>query len=269
MRPHADTDEDRTASGRRRRFRTLVQARLASLVDILVPPLCLACHTPMAGHDTLCPECWRQIDFIRPPLCHRLGLPLAYDAGAGTLSALAIAEPPVYGRARAVARYDGVMRHLIHDLKFRDRTDALNLFGRWLTEAGRELIEDADVLVPVPLHRLKLVRRRFNQAAMLAREVSRLTHRPTAPLALVRIRATASQLGLTRDQRLSNVKGAFAVPARHAAEIAGRRVLLVDDVVTTGSTVSAATAALLAAGARSVDVLALAMVTDTTATLLA
>ena len=265
LREHDDADADRNPSSIRARLRSLVKSRLTSLIDIVVPPLCLACHMPMAGHDTLCPECWRQIDFIRPPLCHRLGLPLAYDAGSETLSALAIAEPPVYGRARAVARYDGVMRHLIHDLKFRDRPDALKLFGRWLAGAGRELIEAADVLVPVPLHRMKLVRRRFNQAAMLAHEVSKLTGRPTAPLALIRTRATTSQLGLSRDQRQSNVKGAFAVPARHAAEIAGRRVLLVDDVITTGATVSAAAKALKAKGAARVDVLALALVCDASA----
>lgn len=264
-----DPDEATAATVQRRPWHTRIRSALAPLLDIVVPPLCLSCHSPMASHDTLCPDCWRAIDFIRPPLCHRLGLPLGYDSGAGTLSARAIAEPPVYGRARAVARYDGVMRHLIHDLKFRDRPDARKLFGRWLTETGRELLGEAQVLVPTPLHRLKLVRRRFNQAALLAHEVSHLTGVPTAPLALVRSRNTSRQLGLTREQRHSNVKGAFAVPTGQRAVIAGRRVVLVDDVVTTGATISACARALLDSGAASVDVLALAMVTDTTATLLA
>ncbi|MBL8567353.1 MAG: ComF family protein [Hyphomicrobiaceae bacterium] len=244
----------------------LVKRVVSPFLDTIVPPLCLACHAPLASHDALCSGCWSDIDFIRPPLCDRLGLPLSYDSGAGTLSALAVAEPPVYGRARAVARHTGAMRQLIHDLKFRDRQDARRLFGRWLAEAGRELIAEADVLVPVPVHRMKLLRRRFNQAALLADELARLTGRPSAPLALERRRKTATQLGLTREQRRTNVSRAFAVPDRRDPLVRGRRVLLVDDVITTGATISAATAALLDAGAANVDVLALALVTDTTGT---
>lgn len=242
---------------------------LAPLLDIIMPPLCLACRIPLESHDSLCPTCWSGIDFIRPPLCDRLGLPLAYDAGAGSLSALAIAAPPVYGRARAAARFSGVMRDLVHDLKFRDRHDARKLFGRWMAAAGREILADADLLVAVPLHRRKLLSRRFNQAALLSLEVTRLTGIPSAPLALTRTRATESQVGLTHDQRQANVRRAFAVPPAHAREIAGKRIVLVDDVITTGATVSAAAEALLAAGATNVDVLALALVTDTTGTLLA
>lgn len=249
------------------RFRGLAAAGLSRLADIVTPTLCLACHEPLATHDAICPACWTRIDFIRPPLCDRLGIPLPYDAGAATQSAQAIANPPVYGRARAVARYDGVMRDLVHDLKFHDRHDAVRLFGRWLAEAGGELIAGADVLVPVPLHRFKLLRRRFNQAAVLSAELSRRTGKPSAALALVRTRKTAPQIGLTAIQREQNVRGAFAVPERHRASIEGRRVLLVDDVITTGATISAATRALLGAGAAGVDVLALALVTDTTGTL--
>lgn len=248
-------------------IKMLVGRSFTHILDIVTPPLCLHCHKPMATHDALCAACWSKIDFIRQPHCDRLGIPLPYDAGAGTVSAKAMAEPPVYRRARAVARFDGVMRELIHDLKFRDRHDARNLFGRWLAEAGRDLIDEADVLVPVPLHRWKLLRRRFNQAAILSAELARLTGRPSAPLALQRTRSTHRQIGLTLTQRRQNVKGAFAVPQRHLPEIAGRRVLLIDDVITTGATVSAATIALQAAGAATVDVLALALVTDTASAL--
>lgn len=250
-----------------RRWQTLAARSLAHLVDIVTPPVCLKCHEPLATQDTLCPACWTAIDFIRPPLCDRLGIPLPYDSGTGTLSAQAIADPPVYARARAVARYEGVMRALIHDLKFHDRHDARKLFGRWMAEAGAALIADADVIVPVPLHRLKLLRRRFNQAAILSAELSRLTKKPNAPLALTRSRKTVPQIGLTATQRRLNVKGAFTVPPRKRAIVEGRHVLLVDDVVTTGATIDAATRALLDAGAAGVDVLVLALVTDTAGTL--
>lgn len=263
-----ETAYDRPTRRIFRAFGLAARSVAAAVTDIVTPPICLACHSPLAAHQSLCAPCWRRIDFIRAPLCDRLGLPLPYDAGTGAISAQAAADPPPYGRARAVARYDGVMRALIHDLKFHDRHDAVGLFGRWLAEAGAELLADADVLVPVPLHPLKLLRRRFNQSAVLALEVARRKTLIAAPLALERRRHTRSQLGLSRPQRVSNVHGAFVVPAARRNEIAGRRVVLVDDVITTGATISAATAALQAAGAARVDVLALAIVTDTADTLL-
>ncbi len=118
-----------------------------------MPPVCLACREPLAGHDALCPVCWSGVDFIRPPLCDRLGLPMPFDAGGVMVSAAAVADPPPYGRARAVAAYSGQMRELVHALKFNDRHDVRRLFGRWLVEAGKELLADADVVVPVPLSR--------------------------------------------------------------------------------------------------------------------
>jgi ComF family protein len=234
-------------------------------LDVVFPPLCLGCQTRLADHNALCPECWRQIDFIRPPLCDRLGLPLPYDIGGTMISAAAAAHPPPFARARAVARYDGLMRKLIHDFKFNDTHDARHLFGRWLCQAAPELISSADCLVPVPLARFRLLTRRYNQAQLLAAELSRQTGKPCLPLALLRTRSTARQVGLTRRERERNVSGAFAVSPEWVDKITGKSVLLIDDVMTTGATVSAATKALKKAGAARVDVLALALVTDTVA----
>jgi predicted amidophosphoribosyltransferase len=150
----------------------LLRRGLEAASDIVLPPSCLACRAPLATHDTLCPACWRGIEFIRPPLCDRLGLPMPFDVGGPMVSAAAVAAPPPYDRARAVACHTGVMRDLIHGLKFHDRHDARRLFGRWLTEAGADLICDAEVVVPVPLGRWRLFRRRFNQSAILAREIA-------------------------------------------------------------------------------------------------
>jgi ComF family protein len=233
-----------------------------ALADLAMPPLCLACHAPLADHDSLCSTCWRAITFLRPPLCDRLGIPLPYDIGGTAVSAAAIADPPVYDRARAVAAYDGTMRLLIHDLKFRDRHDARRLLGRWLTEAGGALLADADLLVPVPLYRFRLLARRFNQSAILAGEVARRSGVAMTPDGLVRVRRTASQVGLSREEREANVRGAFVVAPVAAARIPGRRVVVVDDVITTGATVSACARVLKRAGAARVDVLALALVTD-------
>ncbi len=237
-------------------------AALHRLADIVVPPLCLACRAPLADHDSLCADCWRQVDFIRPPLCERLGIPLPFDAGPGAISAAAAADPPAYDRARAVARYEGAMRQLVHGFKYHDRQDARHLLGRWLQGAGTELLSDADLLLPVPLYRLRLLSRRFNQSAELARELSRLTGVPCDPFVLQRTRRTPRQVGLTREQRRLNVRGAFKVAADRVGMVDGANVVLVEDVITTGATVEACARALRRAGAARVDVLALAMVTN-------
>ena len=249
-------------SSARKAARNWLAAAGRACADVIVPAVCLDCQTPVAAHDTLCPDCWQRIDFIRPPLCDRLGIPMPFDAGDRMISAAAAADPPDYDRARAVARYDGAMRDLVVALKFHDQHQGRRLFGRWLSDAGRELLADADVVVPVPLSRLRLIWRRFNQSALLAQEVARLNRLPYRPLALVRTRRTRPQPGLSRRERETNVRGAFEVSPKHATDIAGRAVLLIDDVVTTGATVGACARSLKGAGARRVDVLALALVTD-------
>ena len=233
-----------------------------SVLDLFLPPVCLGCDQRLTEHDALCPACWRKIDFIRAPLCDRLGIPLAYDTGGVMLSAAAFADPPDYNRARAVARFDGLMRDLIHALKFSDTHDARRLFGRWLANAGEDLLRDADILVPVPLAWSRLLSRRYNQAQILAQSTGEICGLPVVAQALIRRRRTGAQVGLTRLARRRNVSGAFVVPPAALSAIAGKAVVLIDDVITTGATASAAARALRRAGARSVDVLVLAIVTE-------
>ena len=232
------------------------------LADFVLPPLCLVCRSSVMGHAGLCSGCWSRIDFIEPPRCDRLGIPLPFPSDETVISAAALADPPVYDRARAVARYDGVMRELIHALKYGDRHEGVALFSRWMLHAGADVLEDADILIPVPLARLRLWSRRFNQSALLARAVARSINLIDDPAALVRTRATASQVGLSAEQRKKNVAGAFRVPDQRRANIEDRNVLLLDDVITTGATANACARALKRAGAARVDVLALARVVD-------
>jgi len=253
--------DDRPDRRRRAWWQPVVRAG-RSLGHLLVPATCLACRRPLGSYDALCATCWRGIAFVRPPLCDRLGLPMPFDTGGTMISAAAAAHPPGYDRARAVAVFSGVMRDLVHGFKYADRHDARQLFGRWLAGAGNELLADADIIVPVPMHRYRLAMRRFNQSAMLAREVARLSGRAFDPHMIARVRPTPPQVGLSRDQRQRNLAGAFAVPEAAAQRAYGRRVLLVDDVITTGTTVEACARVLRAAGALHVDVLALAIVTD-------
>ncbi len=235
---------------------------IKAVADVLIPPLCLGCHEPLGIHHALCAKCWSEIDFIRAPLCDRLGIPMPFDTGGSLISADAAANPPRYDRARVVARFDGPMRNLVHDFKFRDQQNARSLFGRWLAEAGRELVEEADLVVPVPLNRLRLFTRRYNQAALLGQELAQVCGLAYEPLILVRTRRTAPQVGLTRRERQKNVRGAFAVPPKRRKLVEARNILLVDDVITTGATADAAARCLKKAGAARVDVLLLARAVD-------
>ena len=228
--------------------------------DLALPPQCLSCDRPVAAHGSLCPSCWSKLRLIEKPYCARLGIPFAYELGPGALSAEAIADPPPFDRCRAVAAFDDVARTLVHGLKYRDRLELAAWMAGWMVRAGGEIIAEADVIVPVPLHNRRLWWRRYNQSALLARTVAAKSGKPLVTRVLKRIRATAQQVGLTADQRDRNVRGAFKVPAAEKAAVAGRRVLLVDDVYTTGATVKASTRALLRAGAVGVDVLVFARV---------
>jgi ComF family protein len=232
----------------------------ASALDLLLPPQCLKCRLPVDRQGLLCAECWRGVAFIGPPCCAVCGLPFAHDEGPEAICGACVKEPPSFARARAAMVYDAASRALVLGFKHGDRIEAAAPFGRWLARAGAEFLAEADLVVPVPLHRWRLWRRRYNQAALLARALARASALEVVPDLLVRRRATASQHQLSRAQRRLNVRGAFAVDRRRSARLEGARVVLVDDVLTTGATVGACTRALLGAGARSVDVLTLARV---------
>jgi ComF family protein len=200
--------------------------------------------------------------FIERPFCERLGTPFDIDLGqSGLLSPDAIANPPVFSRARSVVRFDdGPARLIVHRLKYYDRLEIARPVGRWMARAGAELLDEADVLAPVPMHRLRLVSRRHNQAAVLAQAISRDTGVPTAMRALERVKPTPPQVGLSRAQRAANMQGAFRASEEGKLAALDRRVVLVDDVMTSGATVNAAARALLRAGAKRVDVLTFARV---------
>ena len=211
--------------------------------------MCVACREPVDG-EGVCAACWAKLSFIAPPYCPRLGIPFVYDPGPELLSMEAIANPPAYARARAAVRYDDVARTLVHALKYQDRTDLAPAMGRWMARAGRELLAEAEVLVPVPLHWRRGWSRRYNQSGALARVIERQSGVKLASEALRRVRPTQQQIGLSRSQRASNVQGAFKVAPDRAADIAGRRVVLIDDVLTTGATTDACARALVARQSR-------------------
>src|SRR5712691_1512715 len=258
----SETELSANHADRRSIFARVAQfgrATMGVVLDTALTPLCASCRAPLGNLGGLCPACWSRVSFIAPPYCERLGIPFAYDPGPGVLSMEAIADPPAYGRARAAARYDDIARTLVHAFKYGDRLDLATTMGQWMARAGREVLGEADALVPVPLHWRRLWTRRFNQSAALATAIAADVHVPVTT-ALKRIRATPQQVGLSKTERAQNVQGAFRVPA--AAEVAGRRLILVDDVLTSGATADTCARALLRAGAAHVDVLVFARVVD-------
>jgi ComF family protein len=229
-------------------------------LDLALPPLCPSCRAPLGDGVGLCDDCWSRLSLIEPPYCARLGIPFTYDPGPGLLSMKAIADPPAYYRARAAERYDDVARALVLSFKDGDRLDLAPMMGRWMARAGRELTANADALLPVPLHWRRLWARRFNQLAALAGAIADICGVPVLHGALKRVRATPQQVGLSKSERTDNVQGTFRVPADAKAHVAGRRLALVDDVLTSGATVDTCARALLRAGAALVDVLVFARV---------
>lgn len=246
---------------------TLATLRTASAsiprlaLEIALPTLCVSCREPVSG-EGVCAECWSKLSFIEKPYCERLGIPFVYDPGPGLLSMEAIAAPPAYSRARAAVRYDDVARSMIHALKYQDRIDLAPTMGRWMARAGSELLQQADALVPVPLHWKRSWSRRYNQSGALARIIGKASDVPVLPDTLQRIRPTEQQFGLSKSERARNVQGAFAVPPAKKSAIHGRKIVLIDDVLTSGATVDACARALLRAKAASVDVLVFARVVD-------
>lgn len=230
------------------------------LLDLLYPPVCLSCDAPVATADTLCPQCFRKLRPITAPLCPVLGLPFEVSLGPGSLSAEAIADPPPFDRARSAVVYNDVARALVGKLKYGDRPELARLCARLMAQAGAELLGDDAVLVPVPLHRTRQFARRYNQSTELARMLGRLTGVPVDPAVVSRRKNTRQQVGLSGDARRRNVAGAFQTSPDITSRLRGRRVIVVDDVITTGSTVKAVTRALRSGGVERVDVLSFARV---------
>ncbi|MBI1214313.1 MAG: ComF family protein [Alphaproteobacteria bacterium] len=234
---------------------------LARTVDFLLPPRCIATGETVAEHGTLSPAFWSELVFIEEPCCETCGIPFPFEATMGALCASCLENAPVFDRARAAVVYNDASRKLVIDFKYGDRLHAVDTLAPWMRRAGAALLAESDLLIPVPLHSRRLWRRRFNQSALLARALGASTGKPALPDGLLRLRHTVQQKGLSRKERKENVKNAFAVNGRHLARIAGRNVLLIDDVFTSGATLNECARTLKKHGAEKVNVLTVARVT--------
>jgi ComF family protein len=236
----------------------------AAAFDLLLPPTCVLCSTPVDKPGLLCGACFGALNTVGEPCCQCCGSPfeLAWHAAEGGFCQRCLDAPPPFERARAALTYDKASRRLILPFKHGDRIEFAAILATLMARAGAILLREADFLVPIPLHRRRLFVRRYNQAALLAQALGRMTGRAALVDALIRLHATHNLDGRSAADRRDEVAGAFAVRARRAGQVEGRRILLIDDVLTSGATTSACAETLLTAGAASVDVLVAARVPD-------
>jgi predicted amidophosphoribosyltransferase len=238
-----------------------ITSGMQSVLRLLLPPTCLVCDRPVTTEAGLCGPCWRDTPFIQGLVCDKCGVPLpGEDAGHPEYcdDCLTMARP--WARGRAAILYKDSARRMVLGLKHGDRIDLVGPAAGWMRRAGAPLLSGNPLVAPVPLHWFRLLRRRYNQSALLGRAVARGAGLDWCPDLLIRPRATPPQDHRDRDARFRNLADSIRAHPRHAARIAGRTILLIDDVMTSGATFAAAAEACHAAGATGVSVLALARV---------
>lgn len=232
------------------------------LIDAILPPRCAFTGNLVDSQGTITPEAWAKLSFISAPYCHNCGSPFEFApmSGADMRCAQCLTDPPEFSMARTAMVYDDSSRGFILGFKHGDQTESVITMVPWLKAAGADFWDAADLIVPVPLHCWRLLRRRYNQAALMGRVMAKNTGKGFCADALLRVRSTPSQGHLKADERKKNVSKAFAVNPKRADRLAGQRIVLIDDVYTTGSTVRECAKVLLKGGAREVFVLTLARV---------
>ena len=241
-------------------LRAQVQRVLEQAVDTVLPQRCVVTGEIVPQQGMVAPHAWAALDFIADPFCERCGFPFEFEVDEGAVCTSCLSDEPPYDMARSVLKYNDSSRDLILGFKHADKLHAVRTFVPWMQRVGAKMLAEADYLMPVPLHRWRLIARRYNQAGLIAEALSQAVGVSCLLDGVVRIRATPSQGYLTAKERYKNVKRAFAVPAQHRGDIQGRSIVLIDDVYTTGATVKECARALLKAGAGRVSVLTLARV---------
>jgi len=242
------------------RLPAMLKNSLKLLADNLWPPFCISCEAPIRDSNGLCSSCWSQMRFLSAPQCFACGVPFPFDVGDHALCVACSGSRPPYQMARSALIYDDISRGMILAFKHGDRTDLVPAIANLMMRPGGPLLAQADIVSPVPLHWTRLLSRRYNQAGLLSIRLAKISQTRSIPDLLVRTKRTGTQGGKSNAGRRRNVQGVFVVNLRNKEVLHGKRVLLIDDVLTTGATVEAAARALLKGGAGAVDVLTIARV---------
>lgn len=231
------------------------------VIDFILPPRCIVSGAEVTHQGMVAPHIWSKLDFITDPFCEKCGFPFEFDTGTGMhLCGSCLQKPPLYDRARAALKYNDASRDMILGFKHGDQMQAVLAFMPWLKAAGQDMLMEADYLIPVPLHRWRLIRRRYNQAAIIAQRLGKETNIPVLVDALVRTRNTQTQGYLKAGERAKNVRRAFMMNPKYEGALTGKRIVLIDDVYTTGATITECTKALRKVKPVGIDVLAIARV---------
>lgn len=233
---------------------------LADGLNLVLPPRCPVTGGIVDMQGMISSDAWRELVFIADPLCAHCGVPLAFETEGNARCVTCLETPPIYHCARAALQYNDISRDLVLGFKHGDKTHIVQSFIPWLKQAGREMLGQADYLIPVPLYPARLIMRRYNQAALIADALSKSVNIAHLPTAMKRVRATPSQGHLTSDERMKNMQAAFDIPPKYRKMIKGKSLILIDDVLTTGATVNECAKVLYHHGARQVNVLTLACV---------
>lgn len=228
------------------------------ILDIIFPPCCISCGENVNESGTICHKCWGEINFISDPQCNICGFPFDFEISNNPICAACAKEKPHFSKARAVFLYDDSSKKMVTSFKYTDRIENRKAYAKWMARIGENLIADADFLIPVPIHLRKLISRKYNQAGLLAQEISKISGKKTVTNALIRKKHTIKQASLNRRIRFQNISGAFNVNDKFSTILEGKRILLIDDVITTGATADECAKILKKARVANVDVLTLA-----------
>ncbi len=218
----------------------------------------MVCFGNIHENGSICAKCWEKVNFISNPQCEICGLPFDFAAANGSVCAECIREQPKFSKARAVFLYDDASRAMITSFKYKDRIENRIAYAKWMARVGADMLSDADFLIPVPLHFGKLLVRKYNQAGILAHELAKISGKRIIVTGLIRRKYTKTQAGFNRRLRFKNIGGAFKVNPQYQSIFNDKKILLIDDVITTGATANECAKILLKAGAAKVEVLTLA-----------
>ena len=239
-------------------LKRLINPAVSQLLDIVYPPQCIACGTNVHENGTICAHCWGDINFITDPQCEMCGFPFDFEVAGSHICAGCAKDPPQFSKARAVFLYDDASRRMVTSFKYSDRTENRAAYAKWMARVGADMLQDADFIVPVPLHFFKLIMRKYNQAALLAHEIAKITGKKVIADAIIRNKYTKTQAAFSHKGRFKNINGAFEVNKKYLDILRDKKILLVDDVITTGATANECAKVLINAKVAKVELLTLA-----------